>query len=282
MQNTWLVLDCNFLCYRAYFSIGNLEYDGIATTVFFGFFKELVQLQELHGTDKFCFCFDYGRPRRIDICATYKSSRRKDDLDEDEVARKTKLRRQMKVLRTKVLKCIGYRNVFAQEGYEADDLIASLCNTLPKDDRIIIVGTDSDLWQLLSKRVSIWNTQKKELLTKEKFIREWRIDPLQWADVKSIAGCSTDDVPGVDGVGEKTAVKFLRGELKPGTKKYESIVMENTRWEKNDALVRLPYKGTMNCVVLPDQVTEENWDRAMRKLGMVSLVKGRKKRYERM
>jgi len=128
---------------------------------------------------------------------------------------------------------------------------------------------------LLSQgRVSMWNPQKKQAITAESFGREWGIDPTMWADVKAIAGCSTDNVQGVKGVGEKTAVKFLTGGLGPDTKAFDRItsIDGNDVWERNLHLTRLPFKGTKRFKLVDDCLTQEKWNELMERLGMKTLV----------
>ena len=109
--------------------------------------------------------------------------------------------------------------------------------------RFVIVSTDQDLWQLLSgDRVTVWNPRTKKMLTEQAFRERWGIGPSQWADVKAIAGCPGDGVPGVPGVGEKTAAKFMAGRLKDTTKAYNRVVEANDLWERNLRLVRLSHR----------------------------------------
>jgi len=116
----------------------------------------------------------------------------------------------------------------------------------------VIASSDDDLLQLLSPYTSIYNLGRKERYTEQKFIQDYGIQPQEWVEVKKIAGCSGDNVPGVPGVGEKTAIRYLRGELNPDTKAYQKIEQGRKIIERNEDLVSLPFPGTKGRLILPN------------------------------
>jgi DNA polymerase-1 len=269
----WLVIDVSNLAYRAFFTTGDLSHEGVKTGVVFGIFRDVLNLQDRFSPTGTVFCFD-GRPtERKKLFADYKSNRKRPDLTDEQRAAFDTLHDQLKRMRTKYLPYIGFRNVFSQCGYEADDLIASVClESLDGEDRAVVVSTDEDLLQLLGDpRVVVWNPAKKRLIDGKAFREEHGIDPALWADVKALAGCPGDGVPGIKGVGERTAVKFLTGRLKETTKAYNEIVRNPEVYARNLELVRLPFEGTRRFVLKPDEVTKERWSKAFEKLGMSSL-----------
>jgi 5'-3' exonuclease len=149
------------------------------------------------------------------------------------------------------LKRIGFRNIFIQPWYETDDLAAKI--VMERDDRDFIIATrDQDFWQLLSY-CDLYDPQTKYLLTEEEFVREWGIHPSKWAEVKSIAGCKSDNVPGIYGVGEKTAVKYITKKLKSHTKKFKDIERNKDIIKRNRRLVTLPFPGTKLYTLQEDQ-----------------------------
>ncbi len=219
MKNSLLILDCNYLAWRAYHTKQDLRYRGTPTGVIFGILQDVISLRELHNTERIAFCFDHDRrylKRKID-CPGYKSSRDRPDATEEEQKMFKEVHQQILALRKTILPTLGFRNVFAEEGYEADDLIASIVCDLREGDQAIIVGADHDLFQLLGPRTIIWNPTKSVAITESSFSKDYGVTPTQWVDVKAIAGCSSDDVPGIRGIGEKTACKFLNGTLKSGS-----------------------------------------------------------------
>lgn len=273
-MSSWLVLDATYLCHRLFHAMGDLSFDDRPTGVVFGFLRDLVSLRELHPVDHIAFCFDDGISLRRKRLPQYKSTRQKkrEQSTKEEKRAYRGLQEQIELLREEHLPKIGYRNIYSQKGYEADDLIAEFRKTINRKSIMIIVSSDQDLYQLLGSRTSIWNPSSSKLITLDSFREEWGIEPAQWVDVKAIAGCSTDDIPGIRGVGEKTATKFLRNKLKPTTKAYQSIVRDDNRWRENVELVELPYPGVGPLKLRKDQVTRKKFNQVCRGLGIRSLV----------
>jgi 5'-3' exonuclease len=276
-MNTWLVLDTKYLCYRALNTTGGLSHGDIPTGVVYGFLRDVVGFQELFCTTRVVFCFDSAHSHRAALLPTYKRGRREAEarLSPAEAAQKQQMREQIYRLQRRYLPNMGFNNVFQCEGYEADDIIASVCrHGIPAGDAAVIVGSDMDLWQLLeTDRVVCYNPHHKTILDAKKFRETWGLDPDQWPDVKALAGCATDDVPGIRGVGELTAAKYLRGELKPGSATLRKIDCPagHRTWRQNLRLVRLPFNDTPRFELSEDNVTEEGWHNVCDALGLRSL-----------
>ncbi len=194
-----------------------------------------------------------------------------DNLTDMEKEAYSELRTQINLLRTKHLPELGYRNVFAAEGYEADDVIASVCKHLPEGERAVIVSTDKDMYQLLSSQVTIWNPVRKCILTVAWLKQTYLCTPKQWIEVKAIAGCGTDEVEGIKGVGDKTAVKYLNGLLAPHLKTFQDIEANLDLIQRNRKLVKLPYPGTPIFEVREDELDPAKWTEFADSLGMKSL-----------
>jgi DNA polymerase-1 len=269
-MNTWLLLDSNFLCWRAFHTLGGLQYGGSPTGVLYGFFKDVQTLVNTFATDKVLFCFDVGPLKRTDDLPTYKSKRKNKPMNEEELQAYLGMRKQIDDLRTKHLPEMGFANVFGQEGYEADDVIGWLVkNKIPKEDKAVIVSADKDLYQLISEQVCIYNPTKKEVMTKQAFTLKYEVRPWQWPKVKAIAGCSTDEVPGCHGVGELTAARYVNGTL-PAKSKAMGLI-ENFDWKANMKLVLLPYPGCGPFEVREDKVDQKKWHKVADGLGMRSI-----------
>ena len=275
MNKKWLILDCNFLCHRVKHSMGQLSYGGKPTEIIYGFLKYLPALQDLFNISDMVFCWDSRTSKREEIFPEYKQTRRDryKDLTEEEVKFEKRFRYQMKKLRTEYLKTIGFKNVFWQRGYESDDIIASVCNNLSKWDEAIIVSSDQDLYQLISPKVSFYNVNTNRMLTFQNFKYVYNILPTRWGLVKALAGCSTDGVPGIKGVGERTAIKYLLGKLKQTTKARQAISSPKgiTIFNRNKKLVILPYPGVDIFRLKGDKITEEGWKEVTESLGMNSI-----------
>jgi DNA polymerase-1 len=272
MKKPWLILDCNYLCHRAYHSTGSLSYHDVSTGVSFGFFKEVYKLITKFNSEKLIFCFDSGISNRKKISSVYKSNRRK-NLTDDELENLKELNKQIIKLEKKYLPFLGFKNIFSLEGFEADDLIASICKYSLNEEKAIIVSADADLYQLLSNKVKIYNPYKQVIITPDSFYVNNNISFNKWYLVKAIAGCSSDCVVGVNRVGEKTAIKFLNKELKKESKAYKSIKESIKLIQKNIPLVKLPLKGTPKITIKKPILTSgKRWKILFEKLGMKSLI----------
>lgn len=136
------------------------------------------------------------------------------------------------------LERIGFINAICP-GYEADDLFAGYVNKYPEFD-FLITTNDEDIYQLLSKKVLVYMLRKNPfVMTERGFIEKYNIEPRLWACVKAIGGCKSDNVPGVPGIGEKKAIKYM---YSIGENKCCEVLKEH----KRDVafyytLVKLPY-----------------------------------------
>jgi DNA polymerase I len=279
MKTDWLVLDVNNLGYRALHTTGDLRHEGEATGVTFGILRDIANLCRQFDTRRVIPCFDLGKSKREIEFPYYKETRRKKVRTEDEEHARGEMRHQLKLLRTEYFDQLGITNVLATKGLEADDMMALAVRSLAPDERAVLVTTDKDLYQLLSKRVAIWNPHShvSKLLTAGWFRREYGIEPGQWVRVKCLAGCDGDDIPGIDGVAEATAVKFITGQMKNNAtwQKIQDF-KSSQQYADNLRLVSLcgNHWGVERTVPL-DRDTEPNpdaWADLARSLGMDSLV----------
>lgn len=268
-KSLFLVIDTSVLAYRALYSLGNLSHDDASIGAVYGTFQTVLNLIDVHNTNRVAWVFDQGHDKRTELCPSYKLGRRKNLTEEQKIAH-SELRRQLFRLRTKYLPDIGFRNVFCQEGFEADDVIASVCLNLTSDQEAIVVSNDEDLFQLLSSQVSIW-LPKGKMVTYESFVKQWGLEPKFWADVKAIAGCPGDNVLGVPGVGPKKACLYLRGLLKPDSKAYQAVESNKHLWERNLPLVKLPFEGVNDFKLQDDQLNTDRWNRVLESLGLRAL-----------
>ena len=271
MNKKWLILDANYLCHRAKHSTGGLSHQNKPTGVIYGFLKSIQSLQDLFNTTDIIFCWDSKTNKRERVYPAYKEHRkdRYKNLSEEELKLEKEFRHQMKMLRVKYLKTIGYKNVFVQPGYESDDIIASICKNLSDKNEAIIITSDKDLYQCIKHNVSFYDPSKSKRLTLQGFFKMYKIQPNQWARVKSIAGCVTDNVTGIEGVGEKTAIKYIQDKLKRDSKIYLKIIKnEFFTCMENDLLVKLPFKGTKTFELQEDDISKAGWRKVIKALGM--------------
>jgi DNA polymerase-1 len=223
--------------------MGYLSNEIEKTGIIFGFLRQIKKFALLYNTKHFVFAWDSKKSKRKEIFPNYRE-RHKNDITEEELKWHNDAFKQFMIIRKKVLPECGFYNSFIQSGYEADDVIASLVNSIKYDK--IIVTSDEDLFQLLSKNTKIFNLKNKIEITEDCFVSKFGIHPNKWASVKAIAGCQSDKVPGCIGIGEKTAIKFLKGELQNNSKKYQKIekYLASDEYLCYNKIVTLPFEGT--------------------------------------
>lgn len=271
-----ILVDVSNVAHAAFHTAGELTHLDNPTGVIFGFLSRISHLSNYYKTNDFVFCFDRRPYLREEIYPEYKVKDYKYTLEE-KAARKI-LFAQVNALRKTILKSIGFRNIISDVGYESDDFLAAyIKKNLPKDvtTRYIIVSTDKDLYQLLdyNMQVEIQRPGKLGMYHYGDFIGEYGVEPDEWAEVKAIAGCPTDKVKGIRGVGETTAIKYINGNLKK-----ESVASQNINSKsgqriiaRNRKLVKLPYKGTKLPKYRSNRVTTEKWNEVCLTFGIKSL-----------
>jgi DNA polymerase-1 len=221
--------------------MSGLSYDEKRVGVIFGFMLQILKLADEFKTNKFIFCWDSRHSYRKLIYPEYKAHRRV-DMTEEETADLEDAYAQFDELRERFLPYLGFKNIFHQGGYEADDLIAYIVYRIPDDT--MIVSADNDLFQLLKNDrfcpVRMWNF--KVINTEEEFSKSWfGLKPIDWPNVKAISGCTSDNVVGVPGVGEITAAKYV-AKILLGSKR--GLIEDSKQLiQFNQRLVGLPFAG---------------------------------------
>jgi len=197
----FLIIDGNAYIHRAYHALPPLfTSKGEMVQAVYGFLRMLVKIIKTFKPEYLAVCFDHPSKtfRHIEF-AGYKANRR-----ETEEGLKT----QIPAIREAV-SSLGITAV-EKEGYEADDIIATLARKNVADGmKIIIVTGDKDILQLVDKNINVLNEPKETLFTPEKVVEKYGVSPGQMVDVFSLSGDATDNVPGVHGIGEKTASKLI-------------------------------------------------------------------------
>jgi len=243
----WVLIDISFLAHRARYATADLAYDDFNTGILFGFWEQLRTIcsDPNINSNKVVLFFDSRQSYRKRILPSYKGDRKKDMTDEEKEQLGI-MYDQIKLLRRTILPAIGFQ-VIRQTGLESDDLIAEAANILTSNkEKGIIVSADGDLWQCISDYVRWYDPARRKGYDSDSFIEAKGIEPALWRDVKCIAGCSGDNVPGVPGVGVKTAIKFLTRQLPPHYKTYKAITSYDgeTIISRNEKLVALPHLKT--------------------------------------
>ena len=209
----------------------------------------------------------------------YKVFRVKDKTEEELAFRKT-VARGMTIVR-KGLREAGYSGYLHAAGYEADDIIAALHGVYYPEE-IVIVSTDKDLYQLLSGNTTIYRPgANPSLMTIQNFHKMFSgLRPDRWATVKALAGCSSDNVPGMSGVAELTAVRYFTGSSPIPANKVGKIVKHQltTDYMRDLRLVSIPFNGQIITAVsravadrrVP-QFTQLMWESVCKMFGIKKL-----------
>ena len=208
-----MVIDGNSIINRAYYGIRPLSTrDGLYTHAVFGFLTTLLRLEGEETPDAVCVTFDVHAPTfRHTADEAYKATRK--PMPEE-------LRMQVPVLK-EVLDALNIPR-YEMEGWEADDLIGTISRKCEAAGwECVVVTGDKDSLQLITDRtkVKLVSTRMGQTTTKdmtpETFREQYGFDPIHMIDLKALMGDSSDNIPGVPGVGEKTAMDLIQ--------KYESI-----------------------------------------------------------
>ena len=224
------------------------------TFLIHGFLYKLRHICTKMGCVHLVFACDSLTSKRKSIFPEYKQKR--GDKTEDQIYLDSIAYPQFSEIKQYVLPTIGFRNVIEFDGYEADDVIASICKHYPRNNKLIITE-DRDMYQLLSENTAIMFPRSCNYYTIDDFKEEFQIQPDKWVLVKTYGGCTSDGIPGIysitasgriaqKGFGEKTALKYIRGEMSRMKAQYASVNDERNKdiIERNRRLVTLPYEGT--------------------------------------
>lgn len=245
------------------------------TGVIFHFLKSITQLKDDFQTDRIVFCFESKKSFRRDIYPEYKLKRsQKKEMSDDEFVAYMELKSQIQALRKTYLPQIGFKNVLSQTGMESDDIMAAIALKYGPTDDVVLVTSDSDLFQCVTETVSIYSPQKRTFISYLWVEKQYGITPKKWALFKAIAGCKSDEVKGIPGIGEITALKYLRGELDRKSKAFNTIQSPESRAivRRNRPLVELPYKGCETPNLTDDNISKGAWIEVCTSLGMKSLA----------
>ncbi len=208
-----ILVDGNNLVFRSYYATaytGNVMRNskGFPTNALYGFVGMMNKIISEEKPEYIAVAFDIGKNFRKQKYETYKEGRQETP---DE------LKMQMPIAR-EILDCMGIK-YFEMEPYEADDIIgtlAKMCDDDPEYDGTII-SSDKDLLQLISPIVDMKLLKQKDYIryNPKTFKEDWGFEPIHIIDYKALAGDPSDNIPGVKGIGDKTAIGLL--------KEYESI-----------------------------------------------------------
>ena len=256
------LIDGSGYIFRAYYALPPLtrKSDGMPTGAVSGFcnmlFKLLEDSKSKDNKDKpshFAVIFDSARKNfRNEIYSDYKANR--SDAPDDLIPQFDYIRKSVSAFNLPSIELINY---------EADDLIATYSEmVLNEGAKVTIISSDKDLMQLYKKNVRIYDPMKNKFITQEDINNKFGVTPDKIVDVQALAGDSSDNVPGVPGIGIKTAAELINqyGNLDNLLKRAKEI-KQNKRREtlienKNKAIISKKLVTLKNDVPVKNKITE--------------------------
>ena len=200
------LIDGNSLVYRAFFALPETiaTSTGQPTNAIFGFASMLVKILTEYGSQPTVVAWDAGMSGREEVSTEYKAGRRE---------RPDLLREQWPHMHP-LVEAFGYRNVKV-EGYEADDVIATLAHQArEKGIEVMVVTGDRDMFQIVGDGVRVMATSRgiteTKLYDRQGVIDRYGIPPERIPDFYGLKGDTSDNIPGVPGIGDKTASDLLQ------------------------------------------------------------------------
>ena len=202
-----ILIDGNNLMFRSYYATaytGNVMKNskGFPTNALYGFVGMMNKIIHEEKPEYVAVAFDIGKNFRKQKYETYKDGR-SETPDE--------LKQQMPIAR-EILNAMGIQ-YFEMEPYEADDIIGTFAKMCEEDPEYaaLIVSSDKDLLQLISDETEVKLLKQKDYVryNKKNFKEDWGFEPIRMIDYKALAGDPSDNIPGVKGIGDKTAINLL-------------------------------------------------------------------------
>jgi DNA polymerase-1 len=201
-----VLIDGHSLAYRAFHALPEdmRTSQGELTNAVYGFASMLLTVLHDENPTHIAVTFDKGRTFRHDVYAEYKAHRAK--MPDEMQSQMGRVRQVVETLDIPI---------YEQEGYEADDLLGTLAHQAGQEgvDTLIVTG-DKDLLQLADEHTRIltsrWRFSDTVIYDREGVQQRYGLEPVQLADLKGLMGDASDNIPGVRGVGEKTATKLLQ------------------------------------------------------------------------
>ena len=203
MNRRLMIVDGNSLLYRAFYALPALSKNGVYTNAVYGFLRMFLGAWRVLLPEYAAVCFDKSKETfRMELFSDYKGTRKETPAE---------LVPQFPLIRD-VLRVLGIAQ-YELAGFEGDDLIGTLAAMYEKEIPVSIVTGDRDALQLVTERTTVLLTQHGTSdmaeMTPAAVLEKYHITPSQVVDMKALSGDASDNIPGIAGVGEKTAVKLL-------------------------------------------------------------------------
>ena len=196
-----LLIDGSSYIYRAFYAIGHLSNSkGFPTNAIYGFTQMILKVLKDHRPEYLGVVFDAKGPTfRSETYKEYKANR--PAMPEGLVPQIPYIKKIIGAYRVATLE---------REGYEADDLIGTVARRLEQEADVIIITGDKDILQLVSDRVRVYDPMKEKRFGVEEVVGRYGLRPDQMVEMMGLAGDAIDNIPGVPGIGEKTATELIK------------------------------------------------------------------------
>jgi len=201
-DKTIYLIDGTAFIHRAYHAIRGLTNSkGLPTNAIFGFTRMLIKLMEERSPEYIGMFFDSKGPTfRHDMYKEYKANR--PSMPEDMA---------VQIPYIKAVTAAFNLPIIEMQGYEADDLIGTLARIAEKKGfDVVMVTGDKDFMQLVTEKAAIWDPMKENTIDLKIIREKYGIEPHQMIDVQGLSGDTTDNIPGVPGIGQKTALNLVK------------------------------------------------------------------------
>ena len=196
------LIDGSSYIFRAFFAVPSLNHStGLPTNAIFGFTNILLKFLKQHRPEYITVALDAGRETfRNELFPGYKGNR--PEAPADLIPQFPYFRRVLDALNIPLLEL---------PGYEADDIIATLCRTLANQGcELVVVSSDKDLMQLVTKDIKLLDSAKDQWIGAAEVKIKFGVEPHRVVEVMGLMGDAVDAIPGVKGIGEKTASALIQ------------------------------------------------------------------------
>jgi DNA polymerase I len=249
------LVDAHSLIFQVFHAIPEMSSpSGLPTNALFGFTRDLLYLRTEKKPDYLVCAFDLpGKTFRDALFPDYKAHREPPPVDL--MAQIPQIYRLLEAMRVPIL---------TKDGYEADDVIATVAAVAASRGLDVFICTnDKDCRQLITDRVRLFNLRKHSVLDRQGLLDDWGITPEQVVDLQTLVGDSVDNVPGVPGIGVKTAAKLLQeyGSLDSILANIDLIAGAKRRENLRAAIDKIPLSRQLVRLAtdIPLEIDWEGW-----------------------
>jgi DNA polymerase-1 len=235
------LVDAHSLIFQVFHAIGMMSSpSGVPTNALFGFTRDLLNLRK-RKPDYLVCAFDRAEPTfRQEIYAQYKANR--DEMPSDLQLQLPLIQRMLAAMNVPVV---------SHTRYEADDVVATIArHAAERGTEVYLCTSDKDCRQLIDDKVRLYSLRKNQVFGREELMADWGVTPEQVVDLQTLVGDSVDNVPGVPGIGVKTAAQLLQQyqtldnllahlDEVAGAKRKENLRAAQPTLERTRSLVRL-------------------------------------------